>query len=116
MARLRGGVSRVREACLSPVAIDVETTGDSRSETGDPRLATFVCAAIAPYGIVTYNMPVIHPGSTLIVHSVPYDPVVLRIWNAEWHDTKWLAAMSGELDTTLKGLTVRHLSRLAMPY
>lgn len=100
----------------SPCALDLETTGVERADTADPRRATFVCAAVAPAGIVTFQMPTVRPGAKVVVHNVPYDPVVLGAWDAEWDDTKMIAHLAGEPDTTLKGLTARHLGRPAMPY
>lgn len=89
------------------VALDVETTGERRSDVGDPRKAIFELAAVAPQGVVTRQIPVIEPSAEVIVHNMPYDAVVCGVWDAKWHDTKVEALLAGQLDTSLKGLIVR---------
>ncbi|KKN02737.1 hypothetical protein LCGC14_1114620 [marine sediment metagenome] len=98
----------------SPCALDVETTGVKREDTADPRRASFVCAAVAPHGIVTFNPPDVRPGASVTVHNMPYDAVVLDRWDANWDDTKILAHIGGHPDTTLKGLQTRLLGRPAL--
>lgn len=104
----------VRSAC----AIDVETTGASKADTADPRRAEFVCAAVAndTEKLITFDPPRIEPTGTVIVWNVPYDNVVLRTWDCHIHDGKMLAHMGGEVDTTLKGLSLRYLDRPLLTY
>lgn len=97
-------------------AIDVETYGATRKETVDPRVAQFICAATSPAGQITFDIPHINSTARLLVHNVPYDGVVLRVWDCEWDDTKMLAHMMGEPDTTLKGLALRYLDRPMYTY
>ncbi len=98
----------------SPCALDVETTGVKREDTADPRRASFVCAAVAPHGIVTFHPPDVRPGASVTVHNMPYDAVVLNRWDVNWDDTKILAHIGGHPDTTLKGLQTRLLGRPAL--
>ncbi|KKL81883.1 hypothetical protein LCGC14_1990300 [marine sediment metagenome] len=98
----------------SPCSIDVETTGVKREDTADPRRAKFVCAAVAPHGIVTFSIPKVLPGANVCVHNMPYDAVVLGAWDVNWDDTKILAHIGGHPDTTLKGLQTRLLGRPAL--
>lgn len=100
----------------SPAAIDVETFGSKPKEAKDCRTAKFICAAVAPHGVVTFNKPEVRPGAKVIVHNIPYDPVVLGVWDAEWDDTKVKAHLAGLPDTTLKGLQTRLLGRPAYTY
>ena len=98
--------------------MDVETSGEKRSDTADPRRAKFVCAAMAndDYQAMTMEPPTLKRGAKVVVHCVPYDGVVLGAWDVEWDDTKLVAHLAGEEDTTLKGLTMKKLGRLAMTY
>lgn len=97
-------------------ALDTETDGDTKRDTADPRRATFVMAAVAPLGVVTYMPPRVAPSACVVVHNSPYDQVVIGQWDAQWHDTKMLAHLAGEPDTSLKGLVRRFLHRPAMGY
>lgn len=97
-------------------AIDVETLGEKRSDTSDPRRAIFHVLANAPHNVVTFDLPRIKRGSHLAIHNTPYDAVVCGEWDCEWEDTKMLGHLAGLPDTTLKGMTVRELGRPAMGY
>lgn len=96
----------------APVALDVETHG-TRKETGDPRIAPFLLAAIAPHNVVTRRIPVLSERAKVTVHNSPYDSVVCGEWDCEWDDTKMVAHLLGEPDTSLKGLVSRHLNKPA---
>lgn len=93
-------------------AIDVETCGDTK----DPRRAEFVLAASAPRDIIMTTIPTIPRDARLLVHNVPYDGIVLGTWDCKWEDTKMLAHMMGEPDTTLKGLALRYLDHPMLSY
>lgn len=93
-------------------ALDVETHG-THKETSDPRIAPFLLAAVAPHNIVTRKIPRLTTGSQVTVHNTPYDSVVCGEWDCEWDDTKQVAHLLGEPDTSLKGLVSRHLNRPA---
>lgn len=97
-------------------AVDVETYGDNQKIAGDPRKAEFVLAATAPRNLIMLDRPAVGSNARLLVHNVPYDGVALRHWDCRWEDTKMLAHMMGEADTTLKGLALRYLDRPMLTY
>lgn len=51
-----------------------------------------------------------------IAHNLPFDAVALKRWDVKWHDSKMLAHLMGERDTSLKSLAHRILGRPMMGY
>lgn len=108
-----------RRSVVTQGAVDVETTGEKRTDTADPRRATFDLAAQWGFkspddGRIFLTPPTLKQGAEIDVHNVPYDGVVLGEWDVAFHCTKMLGHLNGLEDTTLKGMTQRYLNRPAM--
>lgn len=81
----------------------------------DPRRDPLLITALSD-GSVYVGAPQIGPDAEPIVHNIPFDSVVMGMWEPKWHDSKMLAHLLGMYDTTLKGAASRILGRPMMEY
>lgn len=96
------------------IGLDTETasqTGKRPDGRYDPHLITGLSD-----GRILPEIPFIDTDAEPIAWNLPFDSGVTGTWDANWHDGKMMAHLTGEADTSMKGCATRHLGRPMMEY
>lgn len=96
-----------------------EKMGLKPSDGPDPRALKLLCVGLSDGELVRFDGPAgldFMPGAKPVAHNLPFDAGAVGVWDADWHDSKMLAHISGERDTVMKSLSLRLLGKPMVKY